>query len=151
MKLVREDIGSASVRGLFAALNAELTDLYPEPGANHFELVSEEVQPGRGALLVAYEGNTAVGCCALRRIDDQTAEMKRIYVAPEARKKGTASLLLREMETEARRLGVTRLVLETGDRQPAAIALAESFGFTRVPLFGPYINSPLSVCMAKNL
>ena len=151
MKLVREEIESESVRKLFAELDAELTVLYPEPGANHFELDSEEVQPGRGALIVAYDGDEAVGCCALRRIDEETAEMKRIYVAPGSRQKGTASLLLREIEVEARKLGVKRLVLETGDRQPAAIALAESFGFSRIPLFGPYLNSPLSVCMGKNL
>jgi GNAT superfamily N-acetyltransferase len=58
------------------------------------------------------------------------------------------------LEAEARRLGAIRLVLETGPRQPEAIALYSRAGFSPIPLFGDYLNSPhpeLSVCMAKDL
>jgi hypothetical protein len=48
-------------------------------------------------------------------------------------------------------MSIRRLVLETGERQPGALALATEFGFQRIPLFGEYLNSPLSVCMGKEL
>jgi putative acetyltransferase len=59
--------------------------------------------------------------------------------------------LLGTLEAEARGLGVNRLVLETGVRQPEAIALYERAGFRKIPAFGEYVDSPLSVCMAKAL
>ena len=77
-----------------------------------------------------------------------------MYVAPTARGKGIGRTILRELEAEARRLGACRLVLETGPRQPEAIAVYERAGFVRIPLFGEYLNTPhpdLSVCMAKDL
>ena len=59
--------------------------------------------------------------------------------------------ILEAPETEARRLAVTRMVLETGERQTAALGLYTSLGFKRIPRFGEYENSPLSVCMEKCL
>ena len=54
------------------------------------------------------------------------------------------------LETKARQLGVSRVVLETGPRQPEAIALYARAGFSEIPLFGEYIGSQFSVCMAKD-
>jgi putative acetyltransferase len=147
----RESIAAPAVLQLFSALNAELSALYTEEGANHFALDEHEVAEGSGAILVAWEGSTPVGCSAIRRIDGHTAELKRMYVVPAARGRGIALLLTRALEDEARRLSVRQLVLETGERQPEAIALAEKLGFVRVARFGEYVNSPLSVCMAKDL
>jgi ribosomal protein S18 acetylase RimI-like enzyme len=62
--------------------------------------------------------------------------------------------VLQELEDIARRLGATRIVLETGPRQPEALALYRRAGFAEIPLFGDYLHSPhpeLSVCMAKSL
>jgi GNAT superfamily N-acetyltransferase len=59
-----------------------------------------------------------------------------------------------DLETVARELGATRIVLETGPRQPEAIALYHRAGFADIPLFGDYLDSPhpeLSVCMEKIL
>lgn len=149
----RADLLSPEAEMLIRALNAELDALYPEEGANFFSLDPAEVAPGRGAFVIArYEGR-AVACGAVRRLDgDETAgEVKRMYVAPEHRGRGLSRAVLQELEAEAKRLGLRRLVLETGERQPAAVALYESAGFARIPPFGEYVNSPLSVCMAKDL
>ena len=84
-------------------------------------------------------------------LDADTAEIKRMYVAPGARGRGIGWMILDSLQTEARRLGARRLVLETGERQPEAVALYTRAGFARIPAFGEYIGSPLSVCMTKTL
>lgn len=139
-------------RALIGQLNAELTGMYPEPGATHFGLDPEEVAPGRGAFLVVYQDGTPVGCGALRRIDAETGELKRMYVSPAVRGTGLGRRLVAALEAEARALGVRRLVLETGTRQHAAIALYRATGFTPIPLYGEYLRSPdTSVCLGKEL
>ena len=148
----RVQLESPVAQALIAALDAELTGLYPEDdSANHFRLDREEVAPGRGGFFVAYEDDTPVGCGAVRRIEAGVAEIKRMYVAPARRGRGVGRALLDALVAEARRLGVTRLVLETGPKQPEAIALYERAGFVRIPAFGEYEDHPLSVFMGKNL
>ena len=139
-------------RGLIASLNAELSGLYPEPGANHFQLDPDEVARGRGTFLVVYLGRTPVGCGALRLLDAETAELKRMYVSPLERGKGLGRRLLAALEAEALALGVRRLLLETGVRQAAALALYRATGFQPIPLFGEYCLSPeTSVCLGKDI
>ena len=150
----RADILSPAAQRLIGALNAELTGRYPEDGANFFNLNAQEVTEGRGAFYIAYIDGEPIGCGAVRRIEADTAEIKRMYVAPGVRGRGVGGQILAELTGEARRLGVTRLVLETGPRQPEAIALYSRAGFSQIPLFGNYLGSPhpeLSVCMAKDL
>ncbi|HEU4886187.1 MAG TPA: GNAT family N-acetyltransferase [Longimicrobium sp.] len=139
-------------RALIRELNAELSGMYPEPGANHFGLDPDEVAPGRGAFLVVRVDGRPVGCGALRRIDGETGELKRMYVAPGARGTGLGRRLVDALEAEARALGLRRLVLETGTRQVAAIALYQATGFEPIPLYGEYLSSPeTSVCLGKEL
>jgi putative acetyltransferase len=145
----RCDIRSSTALGLIALLNAELTGRYPEEGATHFRLDPDEVVAGRGAFLIATRAGLPIGCGAVRRIDEHQAEIKRMYVKPQARNHGVGRAVLSALEAEARRLGLSRLVLETGIRQAEALALYERAGFARVAPFGEYVGSPLSVCMAK--
>lgn len=151
IELRREDLTSAAAAALILALNEELSRRYPEPGANHFRLDVDEVAPGRGAFFVAYAGDRAIGCGAIRRLDSDTAEIKRMYVEPDMRGRGVGRVVLAALEAEARRLGVSRIVLETGERQSEALTLYLAAGFSRIPAFGEYVASPLSVCMAKDL
>ena len=139
-------------RKLIEALNAELSAIYPEPGANHFTLDPEETAKGRGAFLVVYRGEVPVGCGAVRLVDAETGELKRMYVSPAERGRGLGRLLVAELEAEARTLGARRLVLETGTRQHAALALYHAAGFRPIPLYGEYLLSPgTSVCWGKEL
>ena len=150
--ITRTDLAAEVSRTLIAALNAELTGAYSEPGANHFRLDPDEVAEGRGVFLVLSRGGEPLGCGALRRIDAESAELKRMYVAPAARGQGLGRRLVEALETEARRLGVRRLVLETGIRQVAALALYEATGFRPIPLFGEYCLSPAtSICVGKQM
>jgi GNAT superfamily N-acetyltransferase len=151
IEIRREDISSAVAASLIVALNAELSTRYPEEGANHFRLDADEVAEGRGAFFIAYADGKPVGCGATRRLDAGTTEIKRMYVSPDARGRGVGRAILTALEAESHRLGVRRIVLETGERQPEALALYARAGFARIPAFGEYIGSPLSVCMAKRL
>ena len=152
MRIDRADIRSPVAQSLIAALNAELSAQYPEPGATHFRLDAGEVTDGRGTFVVAWVGEQAIGCGAVRRLEPGVGEIKRMYVAPEERGRGVGRAILDALETEARGLGLARLVLETGVRQREAIALYERAGFSRIPPFGEYVASPAtSVCMAKDL
>ena len=142
----------SSIAGtLITALNAELASQHPEEGANHFRLDSEEVADGIGAFMVAFDRGRPVGCGAIRQLDQSTVEVKRMYVEPAARARGVARSILCALEQEAARLGVERIVLETGVRQVAALRLYESVGFVRIPSFGEYTSSPVSVCMEKRI
>jgi GNAT superfamily N-acetyltransferase len=148
----RADLTAEDSLGLILALNAELSALYPEPGANHFQLDAEEVTEGRGTFVVVHRGAVPVGCGALRLLDAETAELKRMYVSPLVRGKGIGRRLVAALEAEARALGVRRLVLETGVRQAAALALYRATGFRPIPLFGEYCLSPeTSICLGKDV
>ena len=148
----RADLTAEPSLDLISALNAELRALYPEPGANHFRLDPSEVADGRGAFLIIYHEATPVGCGALRLLDAETAELKRMYVSPTVRGKGLGRRLVAGLEAEARALGARRLVLETGIRQDAALALYRATGFQPIPLYGEYCLSPnTSVCLGKDL
>jgi GNAT superfamily N-acetyltransferase len=144
-------LDSAEARTLIAALDAEMRGRYPEEGANHFRLDADEVALGRGAFLVAALEDVLVACGAVRRIEAGVAEIKRMYVAPAARRRGIARVLLERLEQEARALGARRVVLETGVRQPDALALYERAGYEPVEPWGEYVDSPLSVCLGKEL
>ena len=139
-------------RALIDALNAELSGVYPEAGATHFGLDPGDVADGRGAFLVVYREGTPVGCGAVRLLDAGTAELKRMYVAPSVRGTGLGRRLVAALEAEARALGVRRLILETGIRQAAALALYRATGFHPIPLYGEYLRSPeTSICLGKEL
>src|SRR5258708_14954954 len=77
----RSTLASPDAARLIGALNAELTRTFPEPGATHFSLSDAQVVAGDGAFLVAYLDDVAVGCGAVRRLDETTAEIKPMYVA----------------------------------------------------------------------
>ena len=161
LEIAPEALTSPVATALVAALNVELSALYPEPGATHFRLDPDEVAPGTGVFLVARWSGLPVGCGALRRLREaglirelgpRVGELKRMYVAPELRGKGIGRALLTRLEAEARALGLSRLVLETGTRQTEALALYRRAGFTEIPAYGEYSASPgTSVCLAKVL
>jgi len=150
--IARAELTADASRALIESLNAELRGVYSEPGATHFRLEPEEVTGGRGAFLIVYHEGTPVGCGAVRLIDAGTAELKRMYVSPSLRGKGLGRRLVAALEAEARALGVRRLLLETGNRQAAAIALYRATGFQPIPLYGEYCLSPeTSLCFGKDL
>ncbi|MDO9398891.1 MAG: GNAT family N-acetyltransferase [Herbiconiux sp.] len=102
-------------------------------------------------LLARSLEGSAVGCGGLRPLAGGGAEIKRMYIAPEARGRGVSTALLRAIEQEARAMGLDRLVLETGTLQPDAMRFYEREGYSSIPNFGPYVGSELSVCYGRDL
>ena len=102
-------------------------------------------------VVVAIVEGVPVGCGAIKQVDADAVEVKRMYTLPAWRGKGVASRLLAELEQWARELGMERCILETGLRQPEAIALYESNGYAPIPNYGPYVGVANSRCFAKVL
>jgi len=103
-------------------------------------------------FFVAYsDEGEPLGCGALRQLDDSHGEVKRMFVQPARRGTGVAPAILARLEEYARDQGWARLVLETGDRQPDAIRFYEREGYSSIPKFGYYVDSPYSLCYEKLL
>ncbi|HVW10928.1 MAG TPA: GNAT family N-acetyltransferase, partial [Bryobacteraceae bacterium] len=152
VQIRRSAPASPEAEPLITALNAELKAIFPEARATHFSLGGEQTAEGNGAFLIAYLDDVAVGCGAVRRLDEGTAELKRMYVEPAVRGQGIGRVLVESLEDEARALGSSRVVLETGTRLTRAIRMYEAMGYVRIPLFGEYLASPqTSVCFGKSL
>jgi len=104
-----------------------------------------------GAFLVARVDGRAVACGGVARYDGARAELKRMYVEPALRGIGLGRRLLVALEDEARRLGYTSIVLETGEAQAEAIALYVSAGYEPIPCYGAYAARTWSRCFEKAL
>jgi len=100
-------------------------------------------------VVVAYYENKAVGCGAIKPYDEQTMEVKRMYVLPELRGKGIASIILSDLEIWAKQLHYEKCLLETGIKQPEAIALYTKNQYQIIPNFGQYQGIENSVCFEK--
>lgn len=146
--LMTTSLTSPTARKLLEDLDAELMGLYPDhPYPPPF---GDDEAAGVGSVMICYTDRRAVGCGAIRRLDDETAEVLRMYVLPSARGRGIGSLLLNALEDEATAMGMTRVVLEAGDRQPDALALYGARGFAEIPSYVDEPN-PHSVFMGRDL
>ena len=127
------------IRALVAALNDYLLSLTPPEGCYHLT-VEQMAEPGT-TVFVARQSGAAVGCGALRRHPGGIGEVKRMYTIPALQGQGVGRRIVGEIEVLARKEGFGRLVLETGDRHPAAWRVYERAGFTRC---GPVLDYPPS-------
>jgi GNAT superfamily N-acetyltransferase len=128
---------------LVADLLADLGARYGSPG-DETPVDAREFDPPHGAFLVAFLDGAPVGCAGWRShgADGETAELKRMWTAPAGRRKGVARAVLRAIEDSARDAGRKRVILETGDKQPEAIAFYLANGYERIPDFGYYKDEP---------
>ncbi|MCK7590565.1 GNAT family N-acetyltransferase [Subsaxibacter sp. CAU 1640] len=101
--------------------------------------------------IVAYQNEIAVGCGAIKKFDENSMEVKRMYVLPEFRGQKIAVEILSELEQWAKELGFNRCILETGKKQPEAIALYSKSGYQIIPNYGQYEGVENSVCFEKIL
>lgn len=144
-----EPFGGAVAQALVAAVQLEYVARYGSEDVTPVDIA--EFTPPRGEFLVAYLAGAPVGCGGWRQHDDTVAEVKRMYVAADVRGRGLSRRILAALEASAATAGFARIILETGDRQPEAIGLYRSAGFTQIPNFGVYGDEPGCVCFGKDL
>ncbi len=102
-------------------------------------------------VILAYENESPVGCGAIKEYTSDTMEVKRMFVLPEKRKKGIATLILKQLELWASDLKYGKCILETGKKQPEAIELYKRNHYTVIPNYGQYENVEDSICFEKIL
>jgi len=151
LRIVEADPRGPDALDLLRLAAMEARDLYPELDDPDARWPTNAATPPRGAYVLAWSGDQAVGMAAHRPLDHTATEVRRMYVRQDARRSGVARALLLRIEHHAGVAGFTRLLLETGNRQTAAMALYESCGFTRIDAFGEHGDDPTSVCYAKNV
>ena len=100
-------------------------------------------------VVLAVENGQAVGCGAIKEYDLDTMEVKRMYTSPQSRGKKIASRVLAELENWAKELSYKRCILETGNKQPEAIALYNRNSYQRILNYGQYANVENSLCFEK--
>ncbi|MFF8535865.1 GNAT family N-acetyltransferase [Streptomyces sp. NPDC015532] len=137
-------------RRLTQALRAEQHTLYgfaDDPDATP----EADFDPPAGLFLIAHVGDEAVGCGGVRLLDEHTAEIKRMYVSGEARGYGIGRYLLQRLERHAASRGATRIMLETGRRNTAALALYHRAGYLPCPSYVAGRDARVNRAMTKAL
>ncbi len=139
---------SADARALIDASQSAMEEVYPPEDI--FSLGAEELAAPNTQFLVARLGDRAVGCVAL--VDNwKYGEIKRLFVDQSARGLGLGKVLVRELEAQARDIGLKVLRLETGPELKAAVAVYRSLGYRQRKRFGDYQDIPASLFMEKRL
>ena len=155
LEIRRVGYGHPDALRLIDEVQAEYVARYGGPDETPLDPLMFE--PPAGSFFVGYLDGTGVATGAWRRSGVEafgtsaTVEVKRMYVAPAARGRGIARRMLAHLEDTARAGGARAVVLETGLRQPEAIALYESSGYTPIASFGYYRCAPLSRCYGRLL
>ncbi|MFD2285154.1 GNAT family N-acetyltransferase [Pedobacter petrophilus] len=148
LKLIRTDSDDVDFKQLIILLDQ---DLAIRDGDEHAFYSQFNKVDAIKEVIVAYINETPAGCGAIKKFSDDTVEVKRMFVHSDYRKKGTAARIVGELENWAAELGFSQCVLETGKKQPEAIALYQKCGYQITPNYGQYIGVENSICMAKAL
>jgi putative acetyltransferase len=136
----------------FVALVQQLdADLAKRDGKDHSFYAQFNKIAAIKHVIVAYENEKPIGCGAIKELLPDAMEVKRMFTLPESRAKGIATKILAELETWAKELSYLKCMLETGKRQPEAIALYQKNGYHIIPNYGQYIGIENSVCFEKIL
>ena len=126
-------------------------DLAEKDGSDHaFYSQYNKIDKIKHAV-VLYKNDIAIGCGAMKEFAENTMEVKRMYTVTESRGKGIATKILNELENWAAELSYKKCVLETGKRQPEAIALYKKNGYKIISNYGQYVGIENSVCFEKAL
>jgi GNAT superfamily N-acetyltransferase len=138
-------------QALVAAAMSDLRERYEGDG-DSTPVSAADFEPPAGAFLVAYLNGEPVACAGWRsHAGGDVAELKRMFTLPAARRMGVARKILEAVEESARSYGRTRMVIETGARQPEAIKLYQSRGYACIKHFGHYRDAPDVVSLGRDL
>jgi len=146
MKYIRTDSDNPHFIHLVQMLDDELAE---RDGAEHgFSAQFNGINTIKH-VIVAYDGEKPVACGAIKMLQPDAMEVKRMFTLPAYRGKGIAAQLLSQLEIWAKELGFDKCLLETGKRQPEAIRLYHKSGYNIIPNYGQYAGVDNSVCFEK--
>jgi len=148
MTIKRTDSSNTDFQNLVKLLDADLAVRDGDDHEFYHQFNSIDMLKN---CVIAYSDGRAVCCGAFKPFSEDTVEIKRMYTDAGWRGKGFASKILNELEVWAKEEGYSRCVLETGIKQPEAIALYEKCGYLRIPNYGQYIGVDNSVCYEKTV
>jgi GNAT superfamily N-acetyltransferase len=153
LRIEPADPRGAAALALLREAAVEVRALYPELHAQAHPSLwpANPPVPARGAYFLGWLEKVVVASGALRPIDEHTAELRRMFVHPDYRRKGFARAMLERLEGEARALGYALIRLETGYKQEAAMTLYQACGWRPIAPFGEYASDPTSRCFGKGL
>lgn len=146
--ILRTDSSNPHFKALVALLDADLAKRDGDDNAFYAQFNGIDTL---AHCVVYFENNIPLGCGAIKPFDAHSVEVKRMFVQPNTRGKGIATLVLTALEVWAKELGYTHCVLETGKRQPEAIALYKKNNYNIVPNYPPYEGIDNSVCFRKEI
>ena len=148
MQILRTDSANPNFVSLVRLLDTELAERDGPDNAFYAQFNKIDMLK---CTIVCYSDGIAVGCGAIKAYGDTAMEVKRMYVLPHFRGKGVATAILLELERWTAELGYSKCVLETGLRQPEAIALYTRSGYTPIPNYGQYAGVENSRCFEKGV
>lgn len=146
LNLIRTDADDNDFLVLVGLLDAELK---LRDGEDHYFFAQFNKLAGLLGVVVAYSADEPVGCGAFKQFSETEAEIKRMFVSPEHRGQRIAAQILAELEAWSGEQGFAACVLETGFKQPEAIALYQRSGYEVIPNYGQYADTDKSVCMRR--
>jgi putative acetyltransferase len=146
--LERTTSGSTDFKLLAGKLDQELKLIY---GSTQEAFDQFNIVDNIATVIVAYIDSNPAGCGCFKTFDNNTVELKRMYVDDQCRGKGIGAAILFELEKWAKELSYASIVLETGTVQIEAVALYKKNGYTVIPNFDRYKGNELSICFKKDL
>jgi ribosomal protein S18 acetylase RimI-like enzyme len=102
-------------------------------------------------VLIAYDDGKAVGCAGLKRYDDKSTEIKRVWVQPEYRRQHIADKMMQLVEQKAKEQGFARVILQTRPQMTEAVGMYTKRGYKLIENYPPYDKLIGAVCYAKEL
>lgn len=148
MQILRTTSENIDFQNLVKKLDAYLAEIDGEDHAFYDQYNKIDLLKN---CIVIFEDEKPVACGAIKAIDDNTMEVKRMFTLPDYRGKGFARTVLKELEIWAKELGYEKTVLETGKKQTEAVALYKKYGYAIIPNYGQYAGIENSVCFEKIL
>ena len=145
-ELLRTNSNNKDFKSLVELLDAELLSRYPDIQAQYAPHNKIEQN---NTVVVAYVNNEAVACGCFKEYDNETVEVKRMFVKNEHRGNKISYAILQALEAWAKELAFKRIVLETGSKQPEALGLYIKYGYKKIDNYGPYVDLPDSICFEK--
>ncbi|WP_395807627.1 GNAT family N-acetyltransferase [Daejeonella sp.] len=148
IKLQRTDANNPDFKELIILLDAGLAI---SDGEDHQFYTQFNKTDQIKYVIIAYKNSKPVACGAIKKYDENTMEVKRMFTLPESRGTGLAGMILSELQKWAQEMDYTRLILETGIRQKEAISLYNKTNFILIPNYGQYEGIETSICFEKKL